>query len=105
MPLATPNSAAQLPGRTINPQLEPENGRTFHRISIGSLASCHPGNRPFAGLKLYISPGRVYRLLTKAVTMGGVVAGTVLSTLWFVRVLRRNGLRVRFTPECAIGVW
>ena len=41
---------------------------------------------------------KVFLLLTTAVTIGGVVAGTVLSALWFARVLRRCGLRVRFTP-------
>jgi hypothetical protein len=39
---------------------------------------------------------KVFLLLTTAVTIGGVVAGTFLSALWFVRVLRRFGLRVRF---------
>jgi hypothetical protein len=39
---------------------------------------------------------KVFLLLTTAVTIGGVVAGTCLSVLWFVRVLRRSGLRVRF---------
>ena len=39
---------------------------------------------------------KVFLLLTTAVTIGGVVAGTCLSAFWFVRVLRRFGLRVRF---------
>src|ERR1700750_3332065 len=39
---------------------------------------------------------KVFLLLTMAVTIGGTVAGTFLSALWFVRVLRRFGLRVRF---------
>jgi len=39
---------------------------------------------------------KVFLLLTTAVTIGGVVAGTFLSALWFVRVLHRFGLRVRF---------
>ena len=39
---------------------------------------------------------RVFLLLTTAVTVGGVVAGTFLSAFWFFRVLRRFGLRVRF---------
>ena len=39
---------------------------------------------------------RVFLLLTTAVTVGGVVAGTFLSAIWFFRVLRRFGLRVRF---------
>ena len=47
---------------------------------------------------LAIEPVKVFLLLTTAVTVGGVVAGTFLSTLWFIRVLRRSGLRVRFAP-------
>jgi hypothetical protein len=43
------------------------------------------------------APESLFLLLTTAVTIGGVVAGTVLSALWFARVLRRCGLRVRFT--------
>lgn len=43
-----------------------------------------------------VEPARVFLLLTTAVTVGGVVAGTVLSALWFIRMLRRSGLRVRF---------
>jgi len=39
---------------------------------------------------------KVFLLLTTAVTIGGVVAGTCLSAFWFFRVLRRFGLRVRF---------
>ena len=44
-----------------------------------------------------LEPEQLFLLLTTAVTVGGVVAGTVLSALWFARVLRRCGLRVRFT--------
>jgi hypothetical protein len=43
-----------------------------------------------------IEPVKVFLLLTTAVTIGGTVAGTCLSALWFFRVLRRSGLRVRF---------
>jgi hypothetical protein len=32
------------------------------------------------------------------VTVAGVAAGTGLSVLWFVRMLRRCDLRVRFGP-------
>jgi len=39
---------------------------------------------------------KVFLLLTTAVTVGGVIAGTFLSAFWFVRVLRRFGLSVRF---------
>jgi hypothetical protein len=39
---------------------------------------------------------KVFLLLTTLLTIGGTVAGTILSALWFVRVLHRFGLRVRF---------
>ena len=51
----------------------------------------------YLAVGLAIEPVRVFLLLTTAVTIGGVVAGTFLSALWFIRVLRRSGLRVRFT--------
>ena len=41
-------------------------------------------------------PVKVFLLSTTAVTIGGIVAGTFGSALWFARVLRRCGLRVRF---------
>jgi len=43
-----------------------------------------------------LEPVKVFMLLTTAVTVGGVVAGTGASAFWFFRVLRRFGLRVRF---------
>jgi len=43
-----------------------------------------------------LEPVKVFLLLTTAVTVGGVVAGTCLSAFWFHRVLRRFGLRLRF---------
>jgi hypothetical protein len=39
----------------------------------------------------------LFLLLTTAVTVGGVALGTFGSVLWFVRVLRRSGLRLRFS--------
>jgi hypothetical protein len=45
---------------------------------------------------LILEPAGVFLVLTTAVTVGGVVAGTFVSALWFIRVLRRLGLRVRF---------
>jgi hypothetical protein len=45
-----------------------------------------------------VEPASVFLLLTTVVTVGGVVAGTFLSGLWFIRMLRRSGLRVRFAP-------
>jgi hypothetical protein len=45
---------------------------------------------------LAVEPVRVFILLTTVVTVAGVTAGTLLSVLWFIRMLRRCGLRVRF---------
>jgi hypothetical protein len=41
-------------------------------------------------------PAPVFLLLTTVVTVAGVAAGTLLSVWWFIRMLRRCGLRVRF---------
>jgi hypothetical protein len=43
-----------------------------------------------------LEPAKLFLLLTTAVTVGGVVAGTGACAVWFFRVLRRFGLRVRF---------
>ena len=45
---------------------------------------------------LAVEPVPVFLLLTPVVTVAGVAAGTLLSVLWFIRMLRRCGLRVRF---------
>ena len=47
---------------------------------------------------LAAEPVPVFLLLTTVVTVAGVAAGTLLSVLWFTRMLRRYGLRVRFGP-------
>ena len=51
-----------------------------------------------AGLAAAIAsePASVVLLLATAVTIGGAAAGAFLSALWFIRVLRRLGLHVRF---------
>jgi hypothetical protein len=41
-------------------------------------------------------PVTLFLLLTTAVTLGIVVIGTGLSALWFVAVIRKSGLRIRF---------
>jgi len=43
-----------------------------------------------------VEPASVVLLLTTAVTVGGIAAGACLSAMWFVRVLRQSGLRIRF---------
>jgi len=45
---------------------------------------------------LVTEPTTVFLLLSTVVTVAGVVVGTFLSVLWFVRVMRRSGLRVCF---------
>lgn len=43
-------------------------------------------------------PYTVVLLLATVITVFGIGVGTLISTLWFIRVLRRFGLRVRFGP-------
>jgi hypothetical protein len=45
---------------------------------------------------LAVEPAPVFLLLTTVVTVAGTAAGTVASVWWFIRMLRRCGLRVRF---------
>ncbi len=47
---------------------------------------------------LALEPAAVFLLLTTVVTVAGVAAGTVASVVWFIGMLRRSGLRVRFGP-------
>jgi hypothetical protein len=44
-----------------------------------------------------IEPASLVLLLATIVTVGGVAAGAFLSILWFIHMLRRFGLHVRFT--------
>ena len=45
---------------------------------------------------LAVEPVPVFLLFTTVVTIAGAAAGTLASVLWFIRMLRRCGLRVRF---------
>jgi hypothetical protein len=45
---------------------------------------------------LALEPATIFLLLSTVVTIAGVVAGTALSVAWFIWMLRRCGLRVRF---------
>jgi hypothetical protein len=53
-----------------------------------------------AGLAVLMvtEPAQVFLMLSTAATVALVIAGTGVSTLWFLKVLRRLGLRLRFTP-------
>jgi hypothetical protein len=83
-------------------------------VALRQPSSAHPGLHRFfqgatwlwAGIfavstiglaaAMAIEPAKAFLLLTTAVTIGGVIAGTGASAVWFFRVLRRLGLRVRF---------
>lgn len=41
----------------------------------------------------------MFLVLTTAVTAGGVVVGIAVSVMWFIRALRRSGLRVRLAQS------
>jgi hypothetical protein len=47
---------------------------------------------------LVMEPVPVFLLFTTVVTVAGVTGGTLLSVMWFIRMLRHYGLRVRFGP-------
>jgi len=87
-------------------------------VALRQPATPHPGLHRFfqgatwlwAGIFLLLTaalavlmitePASVFLLLTTAVTVALVLAGTGASALWFLSVLRRLGLRLRFAqPE------
>jgi len=47
---------------------------------------------------LVFEPVPVFLLSTTVVTVAGVAVGTAASVVWFMSMLRRHGLRVRFGP-------
>jgi hypothetical protein len=49
-------------------------------------------------LLLVFEPVPVFLLSTTVVTVAGVAAGTAASVVWFISMLRRHGLQVRFGP-------
>jgi len=85
-------------------------------VALRQPATHHPGLHRFfqgatwlwagifliltAGLAvlMFTEPTRVFLMLSTAATVALVIAGTGASTLWFLSVLRRLGLRLRFAP-------
>jgi hypothetical protein len=84
-------------------------------VALRQTSAAHPGrlDRFFRGVTwlwagvfaastlgmaalLVLEPATVFLLLTTVVTVAGVAAGTAASVVWFIRMLRRSGLRVRF---------
>jgi hypothetical protein len=71
----------------------------LHRFFQGATwlwAGIFAGSTIGLAVLMALEPVKVFMLLTTLVTVGGVVAGTGASALWFFRVLRRHGLHVRF---------
>jgi len=85
-------------------------------VALRQPSTHHPGLHRFfqgatwlwAGIFLTLTAGlavlmetettSMFLMLSSAVTAALVVAGTGASTLWFLSVLRRLGLRLRFAP-------
>jgi hypothetical protein len=85
-------------------------------VALRQPATHHPGLQRFfqgatwlwAGIFLLLTvglvvlmftePAGVFLMLSTVATIALVVAGTGASTLWFLSVLRRLGLRLRFAP-------
>ena len=83
-------------------------------VALRQTSAAHPGlDRFFRGVTwlwagvfaastlgmaalLVLEPATVFLLLTTVVTVACVAAGTAASVVWFIRMLRRSGLRVRF---------
>jgi hypothetical protein len=51
------------------------------------------------GVALVLEPAATFLLLSTLVTAGGTAAGILLSVVWFIRMARRSGLRVRFAAS------
>lgn len=51
------------------------------------------------GVLMVTEPAGTFLTFSTAVTIVLVVAGTGVSTLWFLSVLRRLGLKLRFAPS------
>jgi hypothetical protein len=71
----------------------------LHRFFQGATwlwAGIFAGSTIGLAVAMALEPTKVFMLLTTVVTVGGIIAGTGASALWFFRVLRRHGLRVRF---------
>jgi hypothetical protein len=85
-------------------------------VALWQPATRHPGLHRFfqaatwlwAGIFLLLTaglavlmptePASMFVMLSTAATIVLVVAGTAASALWFLSVLRRLGLRLRFAP-------
>ena len=71
---------------------------SFYRTVTWLWAGIFAASAIGLAVLLAVEPTPVFLLLTTVVTVAGLAAGTLLSVLWFIRMLRRCGLRVRFGP-------
>jgi hypothetical protein len=77
----------------------PSHHAGLHRFFQGATwlwAGIFAGSTIGLAVLMALEPVKVFMLLTTVVTVGGIIAGTGASALWFFRVLRRHGLRIRF---------
>lgn len=70
----------------------------FFRGATWLWAGIFAASAASLGALMAVEPAKVFLVLTTAVTVGGVVAGAVFCTLWFIKVVRNSGLRLRFSP-------
>jgi len=78
---------------------QPDRHPGLHRFFQGATwlwAGIFAASTIGLAVAMAVEPEKAFLLLTTAVTIGGVAAGTIFSALWFIRVLRRCGLRVSF---------
>jgi hypothetical protein len=68
---------------------------TFFRDATWLWAGIFAATTVGLGVLMFSESAGMFLVLTTALTAGGVVVGIALSVLWFIRALRRSGLRVR----------
>jgi hypothetical protein len=70
----------------------------FFRGATWLWAGIFAASAASMGALMTVEPAKVFPALTTAVTAGGAVAGAAFCTLWFIKVVRRAGLGLRFSP-------
>jgi hypothetical protein len=70
----------------------------FFRHATWLWAAIFAASAAGLGAALAVEPASAVPVLATAVTVGAAAAGAALSALWFIRVLRRCGLHIRFAP-------
>ncbi|MGH3305682.1 MAG: hypothetical protein ACRDOK_29255, partial [Streptosporangiaceae bacterium] len=68
---------------------------TFFRDATWLWAGIFAASTVGLAVLMVSESASMFLVLTSAVTAGGVVVGIALSVMWFIRALRRSGLRLR----------